>query len=227
MSATILFVHGSFMSGWCWLPVIERLEHLDVVCRAVELPFTSLDDDVELLRAEIACAKEHGAVIVVCHSYSGITTSIAAHDADQLVYVSARLPQPGESQHAISDAWGTAEFRACISSDDAGVSTLAPSADMLLFNRSPEWVARTAIDRLRPMRSEIPVAPIEAPAWTTVPTTYVVCTDDLVVNVEQQRFRASLVGRSVEIDCDHSPFFSAPDDLALALSNVVEMAVTR
>lgn len=227
MSATILFVHGSFMSGWCWLPVIERLEHLDVVCRAVELPFTSLNDDVDLLRAEIRCAKEIGPVIVVCHSYSGITTSIAAHDADQLVYVAARLPQPGESQHAISETWGTAEFRECISTDDAGVSTLDPSVDLLLFNRSPEWVARTAVDRLRPMRSEIPVEPLDDPAWTSVPSTYVVCTDDLVVSIEQQRFRASLVGRSIELDCDHSPFFSAPDDLAIALSNIVDMAVTR
>ena len=227
MSATILFVHGSFMSGWCWLPVIERLEHLDVVCRAVELPFTSLSDDVDLLRDEIARAKSTGPVVVVCHSYSGITTSIAAHEADQLVFVAARLPRPGESQQAISDRWGTDSFRACISTDEAGVSTLDPSADPLLFNRSPEFVARTAIDRLRPMRSEIPVEPIDRPAWLSVPTTYVVCTDDRVVSVEQQRFRADLVGRSVEIDCDHSPFFSAPDELAIALSNVVELAVMR
>jgi len=54
-----------------------------------------------------------------------------------------------------------------------------------------------------------------------------VCTDDLVVSIEQQRFRASLVGRSIELDCDHSPFFSAPDDLAIALSNIVDLAVTR
>lgn len=218
MAATILFVHGSFMSGWCWLPVIERLEYLDVTCRAVELPFTSLDDDVELLRHEVAVAKSNGTVTVVCHSYSGIATSMAAHDADRLVYVAARLPRPGESQSALSDEWGTSDFRACISTDDAGVSTLDPSAGRLLFNRSPQWVARTAIDRLRPMRSEIPAHSIDDPAWMNVPTTYIVCTDDLVVDVTQQRLRASMVGHSIEIDCDHSPFFSAPDELALAVS---------
>ena len=218
MSTTILFVHGSFMSGWCWLPVIERLEHLDVTCRAVDLPFSSLDDDVDLLRREIATAKLEGQVTVVCHSYSGIATSMAAHEADRLVYVAARLPRPGESPREISDEWGTAAFRACISTDNNGVSTLNPSAGDLLFNRSPVWVARLAVDRLRPMRSEIPDRSIDNPAWMSVPTTYIVCTDDLVVDVAQQRSRASLVGHSIELDCDHSPFFSVPDELALAVS---------
>ena len=216
--AAILFVHGSFMSGWCWLPVIERLEYLDITCRAVELPFTSLEDDVELLRREIACAKSAGHVTVVCHSYSGIATSMAAHEADRLVYVAARLPRPGESPSRISEQWGSPAFRDCISTDATGVSTLDPKAEMLLFNRSPQWIARTAVDRLRPMRSEIPSSSIDDPAWMTVPTTYIVCTDDLVVDVTQQRLRASLVGHSLEIDCDHSPFFSAPDELALVVA---------
>ena len=115
---------------------------------------------------------------------------------------------------AISAQWGSADFRECISEAITGESTLDPKAGHLLFNRSPRGLARVAIERLRPMRSEIPVEPVDDPAWMSVPTTYVVCTDDLVVDVEQQRSRAALVDQVVEIDCDHSPFFSAPDRLA-------------
>jgi hypothetical protein len=34
------------------------------------------------------------------------------------------------------------------------------------------------------------------------------------VNLDQQRLRAGWAKHSVEIDCDHSPFFSAPDETA-------------
>lgn len=214
MTATTLFVHGSFMSGWCWLPVIERLERHGVDCRTIDLPFTSLADDVDALTRRIDELVTSGPVTVVCHSYSGIATSMAAHAAERLVYVAARLPKPNESPMAISPRWGSVDFRECINETTTGESTLDPRAEHLLFNRSPRGLARVAIERLRPMRSEIPVEPIDDPAWMSVSTTYVVCTDDLVVDVEQQRSRAALVNRMVEIDCDHSPFFSAPDRLA-------------
>jgi len=221
MSARILFVHGSFMSGWCWLPVIERLERRGSQCHALDLPFTSLDDDVDVLRHTIDELVADGPLTVVCHSYSGITTSLAAHRADRLVHVAARLPRPDESPSAISDRWGTPAFRDCIEEDAGGVSTLRPAAGDLLFNRSPRGLARAATERLRPMRSGIPVEPIDHPAWMSVPTTYVVCTDDLVVDVDQQRQRAALVESSVEIESDHSPFFSAPDALCDAITGVV------
>ncbi|MGA1682831.1 MAG: alpha/beta fold hydrolase, partial [Ilumatobacteraceae bacterium] len=61
--------------------------------------------------------------------------------------------------------------------------------------------------------------PIADPAWRTVESTYVVCTDDLTVNVDEQRIRAGWIQRHVEIDCDHSPFFSAPDELAEVIAS--------
>jgi hypothetical protein len=37
-----------------------------------------------------------------------------------------------------------------------------------------------------------------------------VCTDDQAVQLDQQRMRAGWAKHSIEIDTDHSPFFSAP-----------------
>jgi hypothetical protein len=64
------------------------------------------------------------------------------------------------------------------------------------------------------MRSEIPVEPMENPAWLSVPSSYIVCTDDQAVQLDQQRMRAGWAKHSVEIDTDHSPFFSAPQATA-------------
>ncbi len=64
------------------------------------------------------------------------------------------------------------------------------------------------------MRSEVPSEPIADPAWTSVPSSYVVCGDDRAVLPEAQRERAALVGRAVELDSDHSPFLSRVPELA-------------
>ena len=64
------------------------------------------------------------------------------------------------------------------------------------------------------MTSTVPVTPLDRVAWQHVPSSYVVCRRDLAVRVDRQRERAALVTASVELDCDHSPFFSAPGPLA-------------
>lgn len=210
---SILFVHGSFFSGWTWVPVIERLSRHGVNCHAIELPFTSLADDVAAVRQKVDELSDCG-VTVVSHSYTGITVSAAAHKAQHLVYIAARMPALGESQTELSSKWGNPDFRSCLNIASNGELSLTEGASEFLFHRSPESLARLAMQYRRPMRSEIPVEPMENPAWLTVPSSYVVCIDDRAVQLEQQRLRASWAKHSVEIDTDHSPFFSAPDDTA-------------
>lgn len=213
-ASSVLFVHGSFFSSWTWLPVVERLSTRGVECHSVELPFTSLADDVAVLGERIAELRAIGPVSVVCHSYTGITLSMAGHGASHLVFVAARMPAVGESQTALNPDWGHPGFRSCLRVDADGVMSLADEATEFLFHRSPPNLARMAMAYRRSMRSEIPVEPIDAPAWRSVPCSYVVCGDDRAVKVEQQRMRASWAAHSIELDCDHSPFLSAPDELA-------------
>jgi pimeloyl-ACP methyl ester carboxylesterase len=225
-NGSVLFVHGSFFSGWCWMPVIQHLSERHVSCRTVELPFTSLNDDVEHLRGEIARATKDGPVTVVAHSYTGITLSLAGHDAQHLVHVAARMPALGESQAALNATWGNPDFRSCMIVDDSGALNLTDEAFGFLFHRSDPNLARVAMAYRRPMRSEIPVEPLDNPAWLSVPSSYLVCSDDRAVNVEQQRTRAGWAKHSLEIDCDHSPFFSAPRETAAFIADTHE-AVTR
>lgn len=213
-SSSVVFVHGAHFSGWCWLGVMERLEARGVRSYAVELPFRSFADDVRHLREEVATRKGNDKVTVVCTSYTGIATSAAAHEADHLVYVAARMPLVGESQTELSPTWGNPAFRACMKPDDAGVMHLTEEAATYLFNRSPRSLAELAMAHRRPMQSEIPSAPIDDPAWMKLPCSYVVCLDDQAVRVDRQRERAALTTWSIELDADHSPFFSAPDALA-------------
>lgn len=211
--SSILFVHGSFFFGWTWIPLVERLSQQGIDCHVIDLPFTSLADDVAVVRKKVQELSAHG-VTVVSHSYTGITVSAAAHEAQHLVYIAARMPAVGESQTELSPRWGNPDFRSCLNVSSDGELSLTDDAERFLFHRSPPALARIAMNGRRAMRSEIPVEPLENPAWLTVPSSYVVCTDDKAVQLDQQRLRASWAKNSIEIDCDHSPFFSAPDETA-------------
>jgi hypothetical protein len=193
---------------------MERLAARGVDSHTVDLPFTSLADDVQVVQDKIAELRRRGNVSVVCHSYTGITVAAAAHDAQHLVFIAARMPALGESQAAISPQWGNPDFRTCINFGADGTLSLEDGASDFLFHRSPQSLARLAMANRRSMKSEIPVEPMDNPAWLTVPSSYVVCTDDRAVRLDQQRMRAGWAKHSIEIDCDHSPFFSAPDETA-------------
>jgi Alpha/beta hydrolase family len=213
----VLFVHGAHHAGWCWLLVMDRLERLGIASVAIDLPFTGYADDVTAVRRAIAAARGRAgdvAVHVVGHSYAGLVVSEGGHAAAHLTLVAGRLPLPGESPSDATSAWGFPGFRACMHHGPDGVVRLAPGAGRFLFHRTSASLARLAEARLRPMLSVVPAEPVAGPAWTTVPSSYVVCADDRAVRPEAQRERAALVGVSVELDSDHSPFLSRPAELA-------------
>jgi pimeloyl-ACP methyl ester carboxylesterase len=212
--SSIILVHGSFFSSWTWIPVLERLNLHDVDVTAIELPLTSLADDAMVLREAIAEASKAGPVTVVCHSYTGITAAVAGHGAQHIVHIAARMPAIGESQSELNKDWGNPEFRSCFEFAEDGTMSLTDGADAYLFNRSPHSLTRYAMDNRRSMKSEIPAIPIENPAWKNMKSSYLVCTDDRAVKIEQQRMRAQWADHSIEMDCDHSPFFSAPKQTA-------------
>ena len=73
---------------------------------------------------------------------------------------------------------------------------VAETPGRYFFHRtSPPALADFALDRLGGRcRSAVPDEPLADPAWTTVPSSYVVCADDRAVRPAAQRDRAALVG---------------------------------
>ena len=136
------------------------------------------------------------------------------HLATHLTFVASRMPLPGESPAAHTPEWGFADFQRCMTTDDAGVTSVSQAVRPHFFHRCPPSLADFAMDRLRPMRSAVPRQPLADPAWQRVPSSYVVCADDRAVQPSAQRDRAARVGAAVELDTDHSPFFSDPTALA-------------
>lgn len=214
-TSTVLFVHGAHLGGWCWLLVMAELGQRGIPSQAVDLPLTSYRDDAAVVRKAILAAQSRfRAVHVVSHSYAGLLAAEAGHAAHHLTCIAGRLPLPGESPAEQTSRWASPGFRASMLRDDDGVVRLSPGAAPYLFHRTDAGLAEFATDRLRPMSSTVPDRPLVDPAWMSVPSSYVVCTDDRAVRPESQRERAEMVRAAVELDSDHSPFLSSAAPLA-------------
>jgi pimeloyl-ACP methyl ester carboxylesterase len=87
----------------------------------------------------------------------------------------------------------------------------------LLYGDSDAATVEAIAGRLRPMGTGVgPMEPPE-PAWKTVPSTFVVCTEDGALPVSARREMAAHADEVLEWPTDHSPFLTRPSELATLL----------
>ena len=214
---TLILVHGAWHGHWCWKEVQNLLSEMGVSSLAVELPFTSFEDDVKEVESTIS--KVDGPIVLVGHSYGGKVISKAAQGTNtitDLIYLCAFLlrenePFAGEGQepHPSLIKLEIAEDMSCTVRSEA----ITPA----FYEGVEEAMAKEATSKLRPL----PVSsfgPGEGEAWRSIQTTYVVCNEDAAIHPERQRQMADLADLTVEWDCAHSPFFSNPKLVADFLS---------
>lgn len=225
-AASVLLVHGAFHGAWCWERVTDALAVRGVEAHSVELPFTSLADDAETVSS--ARDQMEVPVVVVGHSYGGavITTGAGGGNgrraAEHLVYVAALMADPDQA----FDLTPTPAMTAVRARD--GMSYFDPDlATAAMYHRCAPELAAWATSMLRPMpaaKGQGSRAQSTA-AWRTIPSTYVVCSDDRAIHPEDQRRMAALAGTCIELDADHSPFLSTTDELADVLAEAARTAM--
>ncbi|PAZ12547.1 hydrolase [Streptomyces sp. SA15] len=214
----VLLVHGAHHGAWCWDEVTERLGEAGLRSHALDLPLTSFTDDTEAVRSAVREGARHGPVLLVAHSYGGLPVSAGGHAASRLVYIAARMPLPGESPARLTPHWNDPAFRQSAQTAPDGTVTLLSTAREALYSTTLPQYAERAAALWRPMRSQVPDTPLDNPAWLVAPSAYVVCAADRTVLPEAQRACAARATTRIELDCDHSPFYSAPEPLAQFLA---------
>jgi pimeloyl-ACP methyl ester carboxylesterase len=216
----IVLVHGAWHGPWCWERVIPDLEAKGHVVRAPELHRGSLKADVAAVQAEIDAL---GDQVVVCgHSYGGMVISGLRSDGIRtLVYMTAVVPEPGQSAMDVSDMGPAPEIRSMIVFGEDGTCTLQGSDVAALFYADcTVGVQTAAIARLQLQTASCLAESNSVAAWHNVHSVYIRCTEDRALDPELQHVLADRIGNRQDWQGSHSPFFSQPGRVVNLLSRL-------
>src|SRR5277367_3991993 len=124
--ANVVLVHGAWADGSSWSKVIQLLQAKGFHCVAVQIPLTSLADDVATTKRAVAL--QDGPVILVGHSYGGAVITEAGNDPKVvgLVFVSAWAPAEGESVGSIGAQYPPAPLNPEVRPDAQGFLSISP-----------------------------------------------------------------------------------------------------
>lgn len=244
--ARFVIVHGAFEGGWCWEPIVERLRAAGHDAVAPDLPGSGDDTTpVEQVNLRAYVDKICGVLrssdepaVLVGHSAGGITITQCGAECpdriDQIVYVSAFLPKNGQSLMDLvklpEGADDEVQQNMIVEGDNPPVARLpAEAAVNVLYGECDPEVAREAASRLRP-QSAVPFAePVSIDDNAPVTRRYVVCTKDRAIPpaLQWRMIRESPCADVAEIATDHSPFYSAPDELTRILIDFAAKSSAR
>jgi pimeloyl-ACP methyl ester carboxylesterase len=219
----IVLVHGAFADASSWAKVIPILEKDGYFVTAVQIPLTSLPDDVAVAKRVIDAQK--GAVVVVGHSYAGaVITDAAAGNANvkSLVYVDAFAPDAVETIAAAGDKFPAPPLNAALVPDAAGFFYVDREKLHDVFCADlPASDARIIAATQKPLSKSVFGAKVVNVAWKTIPSWFIIGTDDRAINPDLERFYAKRMNaKTTEIKSSHVPFLSHPTEVA----KVIEQA---
>jgi pimeloyl-ACP methyl ester carboxylesterase len=223
--ANIILVHGAWADGSCWSGVIERLQADGYHVTAPQFPETSTADDVGRLRQVLNL--QDGPTIVAGHSYGGQVMTALGTDAPNvagLVYIAAFGLDEGESLGALLSQGPTPPALAHLFTDKQG----------FMWQPQDDFVQHFAAD-VDPVRAKVmhavqqPIADstfsdaMGFPAWKSLPSWYLVATQDQAIPPEAQRMFASRMGAStIEVPASHVAMVSHPDETAQLIKTAAE-----
>jgi pimeloyl-ACP methyl ester carboxylesterase len=214
---TIVLVHGAFADASSWSRVIPILESDGYVVTAVQIPLSSLSDDVAATQRVLHA--QGGRVVLVGHSWGGAVITAAADgnkNVKSLVYVAAFAPEAGEVVTAPAANYPTPELNSVLKPDEAGFVYIDRSRFHSAFARDlPEAETRTMAATQKPINGKSFGETMPVAAWKTIPSWYIVSTEDRAINPDLERYYAKRIGATTtEIKASHVPFLSHPKEVA-------------
>jgi Alpha/beta hydrolase family len=98
---------------------------------------------------------------------------------------------------------------------EAGTFALRPEfAAGIYLQDCPDDVVAPAVERLVRQSVTVSAAPAKVVAWQAIPSTYLICADDLGTPPAVQRQQAERADRVAELASGHHPFLSMPEQTA-------------
>jgi pimeloyl-ACP methyl ester carboxylesterase len=213
----VMLVHGAWADGSCWSKVILLLQAKGLNVTAAQIPLTSLSDDIAVTRRLLSMQTEP--TVLVGHSYGGAVITGAATQTPQvkaLVYITAFGLDEGESLASLSKQGPPSPGSESIWPDDKGY---------LWINREKfhKSFAADATDNeasiMAAVQRPLSVASFTeaegTPAWKSIPSWYLMCTDDKMIPPPAQELMAKRMNATVRsVPSSHAPFMSKAQEVA-------------
>ncbi len=216
--ANVLLVHGAWVDGSSWDAVIPILQQHGHTVLAVQLPLTSLADDVAWTRHVLA-DRLQGPTVMAGHSYGGAVISGAATGLDTvigLVFASAFAPAEGETLGGLNARFPAPPGLAHAQPDSLGFLWFDPAAIPTNFAPDiPVAQARVLAATEKPIAARCFADPAGPPAWKTLPSWFLVSTEDRMINPDLERFMAARIhAKTIEVRSSHASPASHPREVA-------------
>jgi len=213
----IVLVHGAWADGSSWSAVIKGLQADGYNVTAPQFPMAALEDDVARLREVLAL--QSGPTIVAGQSYGGqIMTALGtdAPNAAGLVYIAAFGLDEGESLGALLAQGPPTPATANLVIDEQGYAWLPEDDYVNHFAADVDPVqAKVMHATQQPLAAAAFDTKMGVPAWKSLPSWYLVSSNDQAIPPDAERMFATRMGASmvVEVPSSHVTMVSHPADV--------------
>jgi pimeloyl-ACP methyl ester carboxylesterase len=226
-SPNIVLVHGAWADGSSWSAVVERLQAEGYSVVAPQFPETSLADDVARLRQVLN--RQSGPTIVAGHSYGGqIATALGtgAPNVVGLVYIAAFGLDEGESLGALLGGGPPTPSLAHLIVDEQGFAWI-PEEDFVGHFAGDVDPAKSRV--LYAVQQGLSMSTFEdvmgVPAWRSIPSWYLVATNDEAIPPDAERMFAKRMGATtVEVPSGHLAMVTHPAETVSLIEAAAEAA---
>lgn len=236
---TYLLVHSAWLGGWQWQGVAAVLTEEGHQVIAPDLPGHGSDKtpsaditmDVYVKTLTDILDQQNQPVILVGHSFNGITVSRAAelrpNKVKGIVYLSAfLLPEGGSFIKAVQGVEGSIAVENFYLSEDQSYALIKEDE---IQNAFVHDISEEAFTAAKPYIVQEPMAPLMYELEITeqnfgkLPKFYIECTQDRAIPISVQRaMYTGKVNKSYSIASSHTPNFSQPKKLASILLSISE-----
>lgn len=220
---TIVLVHGGWADSSGWNKQVTKLQRLGYSVIAPANPLRGLASDADYIRSVLVTIEKP--IVLVGHSYGGAVISNAAvgvPNVKALVYIAGFAPDKGESLLKLVTMFPGSEIGPpTLLTRKYPLANGGEGTDLYLTRHGfrtafagdvPKRLADQMWATQRPFSEEAFASPSGEPAWKTIPSWYLVATQDRAIPPATQRFMASRARATItQESASHVPMISRPN----------------
>ena len=226
----IVLVHGAWADGSSWGEVIPKLQAEGYNVIAPQFPHTSLADNLTRLRNVLNMLGSP--TIVAGHSYGGQIITSLSGDAPNVigaVYIAAFGLDEGESIGGLLSQGAPTPALAHLHIDAQGFAWLPEGDFVNHFAADIDPVQAKAMYAVQqPLHTGALADVVGTPLWKSVPSWYLVATNDEAIPPDVQRLFAQRMGATtIEVESGHVAMISHPDEVAGLITTAAESVTAK